>query len=261
MNPFVTLHQLRWHLGLAGNDTADDDRLRAALAAACDQIERLAGRRFTPSWAARRHDPAAPDELLLDDDLLELAVLTGGDGVGLSLASVGRLPAAGPAGVLRLARGQTWPGDWRASGVIVTGVWGWHPAWEQAWRASQDSTQAALTADAPALAVADAGGADAAGETPRFQAGQLLRIEDEYLRVRAVDAVAGQLTVARGAQGTAAAAHPQGAAILIYQPPAEAAALALRWAAWLYQEPDVAAVPPGDLLAALASLRRVRVQA
>lgn len=261
MNPFLTLHQLRRHLGLAPDDTADDDRLRAALAAACDQIERLAGRRFSPLWAARRHDPAAPDELLLDADLLELAALTGGDGVSMPLAGVRQLPAMGPASVLRLARGQAWPGDWRESGVIVTGVWGWHPTWETAWRASQDSAQTALAADATALTVADAGGADAAGETPRFQAGHLLRIGDECLRVQAVDAAADQLTVMRGAQGTAAAAHPPGTAILVYQPPAEAAALALRWAAWLYHEPDSAAAPPGDLLAAAAGLRRVRVQA
>jgi len=146
--------------------------------------------------------------------------------------------------------------------VTVGGLWGWHDRPSQAWRSSGDSVQDnPLSAAATIITVVDADGADVDGQSPRFQVGQLVRIDDEMLWVLAVDAGANTLTVQRAVNGTMAATHAQGAAIEIYKPPADLNALALRWAAWLYHTPDdtmVNGVPTG-LVAETAILRRLRV--
>jgi hypothetical protein len=273
MYTLATLYQLRQRLGLAISDTADDPRLLSALQTASAQIERLAGRRFCPRLATLQHSIArkAPGELLLDDDLLQLTSLTNGDGSSIALSDVITLPAGDSAfAILRLINGATFV--WNSTplrAISVTGIWGWHDVWSQAWRDSADTVQNnPLSSSATSLTVIDADGADNFNETPRFQVGQLICIDSEYLRVLAVNTSTNVLTVLRGVAGTTAASHTQSTAISIYHPPADVETLCLRWAAWLYKEPDNRALPnkfglatPADLLVALEPLRRVAVKA
>jgi hypothetical protein len=108
----------------------------------------------------------------------------------------------------------------------------------------------------------DADGTDVAGITPRFQVGQIVQIESEYLSILAVNTATNVLTVQRGQHGTTAVTHAQGSAISIYQPPRAVENLCLRVAAWLYREPNTVngtAMPP-MLASSLATLRRVRVR-
>ncbi len=267
MYTLATLYQLRQRLGLSASDTSEDDRLLVALQAASAQIEQAAGRRFTPRLATIEHDFTHADELLLRDDLLQLDTLTNGDGSSMDTADVITLPEStldGPISVLRLTGNQVFVWDESPlRAVSITGVWGWHDRWSRAWRSSGDSLQDnPLSSSATTLTVSDADGVDSHQQTPRFQVGQLLRIEDEYLRVLAVDTNTNVLTVLRGVNGTTAAAHVQTTPIDIYQPALEVEMLCLRWAAWLYKEPDrnTFAIAPAQLTAALNSLRRVGVQ-
>lgn len=265
MYTIATLHHLRQRLGLGDGDTAEDVRLLAALEAASAQIEAAANRRFQPRRATIRHsvNPRYPTELLLDDDLLELVALTNGDGSSLDLSAVLTLPEGTPDGIISLLQltggaAFVW-GDTPMSAVSVAGVWGWHERWSQAWYASGDTVQnTPLGSSSATLTVNDAGGSDAQGEAPRFQVGHLLRIEDEYLHVLAVNTDSNSLTVLRGVNGTTAAVHEQGAAVEIYQPPLDVEMLCLRWAQWLYKEPDNRAfsAAPSSLTGALAGLRR-----
>ncbi len=265
MYTIATLYALRARLGLAPTDTADDTRLLKALCAAAAAIERAAGRHFIPRFAAVRHHFNTPRMLLLDDDLLELMALTNGDGSSLNPAEVLRLPQYSPAGTLRLIGGSAFfYDDTPVAAITVSGLWGWHDRWERAWLPSGDTVQNnPLSSSATSLTVTDADGADTAGESPRFQVGHLLRIADEFLRVLAVNTTANILTVQRGVNGTTAAAHAQFTPIDRYQPPEDVAALALRWAAWLYREPDSAtfAAAPDNLRQALSPFRRESVKA
>jgi hypothetical protein len=262
MYTLATLHYLRQHLGLEASDTADDVRLLAALTAATAEIERAVERRFSPRYAALRHSVTHSVELLLDADLLELVSLTNGDGTLINPAEVVLLPSEVPAGVLRLINSTfTWE-ETPLNAVTVTGLWGWHDRWAAAWRASGDTVQNnPLTASAVSLTVSDADGADNTGETPRFQVGQLLKIEAEYLWVLAVNLTTNTLTVERGANGTTAASHVQTTPIFIYQPPSDIVALVLRRAAWFYREADQPDLPPENVDIPLASLRRSGVKA
>jgi len=123
-------------------------------------------------------------------------------------------------------------------------------------------------AGAATITVNDADGADSAGLSPRFQVGQLLKIENEYLHVIAVNPTANTVSVIRGVRGTTAVSHAQGTAIYVYAPPQDVQALCLRWAAWLYQQVDAAIgagadwlyppdLPP-DVRTLAAPFRRVR---
>jgi len=268
MYTLATLYQLRQRLGLGDSDTSEDARLLVALQAAAAQIEQAAGRRFTPRQATIEHDITHVDELLLRDDLLQLDSLTNGDGSSIDTLDVITLPEStldGPISVLRLTGAQAfiWD-DSPLRAVSVTGIWGWHDRWSRAWRGSSDTVQNnPLSSSATTLTVSDADGEDSHQQSPRFQVGQLLRIEDEYLRVLAVNTSTNALAVLRGVNGTTAAAHVQTTPIDIYQPALEVEMLALRWANWLYKEPDrnTFAIAPKQLTAALDSLRRVGVRA
>ena len=148
----------------------------------------------------------------------------------------------------------------------MAGTWGWHDHWSAAWRDSDDVVKdAALGATHTTVSVNDSQGDDAEGQSPRFQVGQLLKIEDEYLRIIAITINAGsddELAVLRGVNGTTAASHLQLTAISTYQPPRDITRLCLRWAAWLYREPDRVDTDdiPSVLLVEVENLRRIGVK-
>lgn len=258
-----TLYRLRQQLGLAATETADDSRLIPTLEAASTHIERSAGRRFAPRRAALQHDYTSSLELLLNDDLLELTSITNGDGSAINLSDVIPVPDEAPWSVLRLTGSSAF--TWNSASiqaVTVTGLWGWHDRPSSMWRSTGDTVQNnPLSASATLLTVADADAANTEQETPRFQTGHLLRIENEYLRVLGVNTTGNILIVQRGVQGTTAASHALNTPIDTYQPPAEIEALCLRRAVWLYKQFDNPALPPPDsLIDALAALRRVSVK-
>lgn len=264
MNSLATLYKLKQRLGLE-SDT-EDTQLRAVLDSATAQIQRLTNRYFMPRVEAISHDMYSARELLLDDDLLELTALLNGDGSSIEVDDVLTLPNDGtPASVIILLRDLfTWEAT-ALKAINVTGVWGWHDDWSSAWRASGDSVQDnPLSSSATTLTVTDADGIDSAQESPRFQVGHLLKIENEYLRVLAItinELADDTLTVQRGVNGTTVVAHAHDTAIEVYQPPADIELLVLRWATWLYKEPDsrTNGIPAG-LLRDLDPLRRISVK-
>lgn len=262
MYTIATLYRLRQRLGFSDTDTAEDARLLAALGAATAQIEQAAGRRFIPRKATLTHTITDATELLLEDDLLELTAVTDGDGSSVDVGDVLLRPVEGATGVLQRVDGGgfTWVKS-PVQAVSVTGIWGYHDRWPEAWRATGDSVQDnPLIAGAATLKVNDADGTDADGESPRFQVGQLLQVGTEYVWVLAV--AGNTLTIQRGANGTIAAEYAQSTPIAAYRPPLDVEMLCLRWAAWLYKEPDnrVVASTPNSLSAGLGGLRRLGVK-
>ena len=269
MYTIATLYQLQQHLGL--DSGVDEDRLLFALQAASVHIERLAGRQFCPQLATIDHslDPRRRNELLLSDDLLELDSLSTNDGATYSLDDVLLVPGNDePSAVIYLTAGNafTWE-DTSELAASVTGTWGWHDDWSNAWSDSADVVKdAALGASDTTITVADSQAADVESQSPRFQVGQLLQIEDEYLRVLATTVNAGSddtLTVQRAVSGTIAAAHAQNTEIYSYQPVFNVVGFCLRWAAWLYREPDMPQVDgiPLSFMGELEMMRRVSVRA
>lgn len=259
MKTLVSLTAFESWLGVDGSAVAagESARMRAALVQATAGFERLTGRCFLPVDAALPHaaERMQPDRVLLRDDLLALAGVVDGDGQAVPLDQVVRLPG----GVLRRTDGPFAPG---AAGdplpLTVSGTWGYGGQWLD----TRDALASSATASAAAVYVQDAGGADAWGLVPRFQVGQVLRIEAERLIVTAVDVDSGRVEVLRAQLGTTAASHSAGAALWVYAPDAQAQAAVLAWAGMLYRLPDGAAADadlPEALWTAVRALRRVRV--
>lgn len=235
MYTIATLHDLRRHLNLSATDTAEDSDLLQRLQAASQLIESLTQRRYCPRLETRSIplERSSPRELILPDDLLGLRSISAGS-VTLNLADIRLLPddRDTPASILQVVQGESLRfGDGADSTISIEGIWGWHDRWTEAWRASGDTLQdTSLDAASGVITTSDAAGSDQDGRRPRFQIGQLLRIDDEYLRVTAIDSASHRLTVLRGVQGTAAAAHQRGATIETYTPAQAMRDLTLRFA-------------------------------
>ena len=240
MYTIATLDDLRRHLNLSATDADEDDDLLQRLQAASQLIESLTQRRYCPRSQTREIILERPGrrELILPDDLLELRSLSIG-GVALNHSDIRLLPddRDAPASVMQVAQGAALRFGADADATIsIEGIWGWHDRWTEAWRDSGDSLRdASLDAGSEVITVSDASGSDQDGRAPRFQVGQLLRIEDEYLRVTAVESANNRLTVLRGVQGTAAAEHRRGASIETYAPPLAIRDLTLRFATLMTQ--------------------------
>lgn len=235
MYTIATLDDMRRHLNLSATDTAEDGDLLQRLGAASQLIESLTQRRYCPRFQTRVFPlgHAGQRELILPDDLLELRSLSIG-GAALNLADIRLLPddRNAPASVLQIVEGAPVGfGDENPPSVSIEGIWGWHDRWTEAWRASGESLRgAALDAAADAISVSDVAGSSLDGRGPRFQVGQLLRIDNEYLRVTAIDSENNRLSVLRGVQGAAAAAHRPGASIDAYTSALAIRDLTLRFA-------------------------------
>ena len=235
MYTIATLDDMRRHLNLSATDAGEDDDLLQRLQAASQLIESLTQRRYCPRLQTRQIplDHAGQRELILPDDLLELRSLSVG-GVSLNIADIRLLPddRDAPASILQVVDGAPVRfGDAADSSISIEGLWGWHDRWTEAWRDSGDTLRdAALGAINNVITVSDAAGSDQDGRGPRFQIGQLLRIDAEYLRVTAIDSATNRLTVLRGVQGTLAAAQRRGAIIKTYTPALAIRDLTLRFA-------------------------------
>jgi hypothetical protein len=174
--------------------------------------------------------------LLLDTPLLAAETVTNG-AAGTVAASAYRLEARETLGLTPYDAVTLTAGVWALDGdipVTIEGIWGYHPAYDEAWLPSGDAVKTSLAESASQLAVNDVDGPDAWGETPRFCPGQLLQIEAEWLEVVAVDTGTNVLTVRRGVNGSTAAAHDVDTAIDIWQADEEAVRAVARWTGLLF---------------------------
>ena len=278
MNLYATLVDLRRQLGLSSSQTTDDDQLLDLLGAASRLIEGYTGRRFYPFRQTQSYSYLDPGVLYLRDDLLALHTVTNGDGAALD-SSVVHLhpPGESVTSSIVLDRTQavfTHDGD-PVDAIQVDGTWGYHPDWANAWADSDDSVQDnPLSSSATTLTVSDADAPLDTGYGQRFAVGQLLRIEDEYVHVLAINTTTNTLTVTRGVNGTTAASHTQSTVIDVFHVSADVRQVCVRVAAWLYKQRDAGFVQsagslrgqivvppalPADVEQTLAPVVRIRV--
>ena len=264
MYTIATLYDIRQHLNLADDDNSSDDNLLKSLQQASHILESQTNRRYCPSEESRiaSIDIEHPKELMLPDDLLSLWSLTNGDGSAIDLDNVQTVPTHAdlPASILYLINGESFTyTESPINAVTITGTWGWHDRWTQAWRDSKDTVQDnPLSVDATTLTVSDADGVDDDGFSPRFQVGHLLQIEMEYIRVIAVDTATNQLTVQRGVNGTTASSHVQTTAIETYQPVSAVRDLCVRYAELLFNSIGVFHTDDDNDPFALPIIQRLR---
>lgn len=100
--------------------------------------------------------------------------------------------------------------------AVINGIFGFHRDYANAWL-KVDDIAAALNDTALTFTVADVDGADAYGRTPRISAGNLLRIDTEFLEVISTNISTNVVTVRRGVNGSTAAAHLINADVEVWQ--------------------------------------------
>jgi len=249
MNQYVTLYELREYLGHDVGLVKDDQLLTRM----CIEASRLMDiprrrRHFYPEYATYKWDYTdADDLLLLDRDLLEVTTLTTENG-GETIASGDYFLKNGlssnrpPYSVIALDdedKCWKWDGTKREANR-VTGIWGYHEDWSDAWGDSGDTVQTTITDSATSVTVADGDGADERGFHPRFQRGQLIRFGSsstaEYAYITAVDGET--LTIKRGVNGSTAASQADTTSIYIYRPQSDIVMATAIIAAHLYRRKD-----------------------
>jgi hypothetical protein len=117
--------------------------------------------------------------------------------------------------------------------LCVTGVWGYRRQYAAGWEYSQDTVVVPMNASQSTVTVVDANGASQWNVINRFQVGQLIRIDSEYMAVTGVNTTTNVLTVVRGCNGTTAALHSDSTRIDVWRPEPMAANVAriqaVRW--------------------------------
>jgi hypothetical protein len=229
----ASLAAFRTYLGLATTE-GNNEALLQALRAATQYLERSKNRRFAPYYDTRHCTPLPYDmaECVLGEDLLELTTLIDGDGTAIPVDETLILYD----GILHLI-GRSFTFEDTPHGAIeVSGIWGYHDFWGQAWRVSNDALVNAVNDTATTFTISDPDGADRDEHRPRFSAGQLVRVGNEYVVILATDSTANTLTVSRGANGSSAVAHSAATTLQVFAPAADIVQDCLRWAARFYRE-------------------------
>ena len=249
MYNYITLAMVKRYIGGAIN-TSDDDRLNDFIGWAARLIEWWKGRRFdvrretrvfnTPSaggsmfgvYDASLLAGASNPVLRLDDDLLAVIELKNGDGVAIPSTDYVLEPAnVYPKNRIRLRSGGIWleSEDGPEQAIALTGLWGNHERYAEAWRAVDTVQVANVLIGDVLINITDA--AD-------YEVGQLLKLEDEYMLLEEIDAVGKKLTVERAVNGTLAAAHALATPISIYQTSGTISQICMRLVKWRYVQKD-----------------------
>jgi len=262
--------QVKAYLGLGATAYGDDDLLDAMIERASRIIDQMTRRWFYARTETRYFDhPRSTWELMLDADLLACTTLTV-DSSAVDAANYYLYPVnIYPKQWIELHKGAAVSFLWTDTpqrSISIAGVWGYHDDYANAWEGSGDTVQntTEISASGTTLTVVDGG---------NFAVRQTLLCESEQVLVTGISG--NNLTVKRGHNGTTAAAHANGKALSIWRPPYDVQHIAIRLAAWLYQQKDapfqrtanpqmgVVVVPaalPEDIALQIGAYRRGRVK-
>lgn len=233
------------------NSAVDDAKFMRSIRAASARIDLLmhSRRPFFMPWIEQREFVvrqgainSAQGLFYFDDNLLSMSAV----GIGSATPVIGTdvdlwTPLASPAHALRLLQtGSNWYDYCTSSStpqpnrLLITGIWGFHRDYANAWL-SVDTLQAAIvTAGATTLTVEDVDGLDPYNRTPRISVGNLIRIDSEFMEVVAVNTTTNVVTVRRAANGSTAAAHNNGTGVDVWQVEEEIKYATARFAGFLY---------------------------
>lgn len=236
----TTLDALKSHRGI-GPSTVPQDGARTpeeidALLAQCilnasaSIIDEL-GRLPLPHRLAVKVPARRSDTLELDEDLLEASEVLDETAVEVEAEEFELSPLnTHPQCRLVLIGDQrtSWS---TASGVrrpvvTVTGIYGYVPHWQYAWKRMFLLPIGGLSMGVETLSVSD---------VRLFPIGAYGRIEDEFIQFTARDANAHTVTLARGQLGTDDATHAQNAPVDLFRQHSDIQTKCTDWAAFLYK--------------------------
>ena len=230
MPTYASLGEIKWQMGAkATSVTIDDDKVLALARAATAYVDRAFQQRrpyFFPYNEARQfrvtgyHVNSNDNTFQIKDNLLALTSLSV---AGTAITAVEAWPTLEtPYHYLRLTNiSDSWQAyctsDASPNFATITGVWGMHRDYTNAWLSVDALAAAIANTTVTTFTVADVDGYDAYYRLPRLSAGQLIKIDDEYMEVTHTDTATNIVTVRRGIHGTTAATHLISAAVYVWQ--------------------------------------------
>lgn len=235
MTDYCTLADVRAELKGDSTDTSYDQRIRQYIRQVSRRVDATMGKPqrpfFAPYTEQRKYvvDNTRVDSwlntFLLRDFILSVTAVVRGSTTITSSVELYQ-PENRVAQALRITDwNYSWYGGDCSSStstpptyLYVTGVWGWHEDYSNAWAKVDDVLDVGgINATTTAITVADADGTDLDGFTPRFSPGHLIKIDSEFMDVTAVNTTTNILTVRRAVNGSTAAAHALNADISTFQ--------------------------------------------
>jgi hypothetical protein len=234
-NLYCTLTELHTRLGV--DEPTDDLILLDTIDKASRYIEQQTGRYFYPRIATYYFDWQSTTALTFYGyDLLSLTTLTTKNGAttissGYFLVKSGDYNRQPFDAILLDLSGTTGLSyaDTPQRSQTITGVWGYHEDYTNAFIASGDTVLNSPSISASVTSITVANGNN-------FEIGQMLRIGTEWLYLSGIST--NTLTVERGINGSTAAIHLATTAISIYKPDQNLHRVAVQLAAWLYKQYD-----------------------
>lgn len=242
---------------LASTQTTDDAQVLDFIRAASKAMDNACNRHFYPLIETRYFDVPGGGglpvdmfdnmkgggfrlPLTFDEDLLEVTTLTNGDGTTIASNQYLLDPYNHtPYYQLKIKRSSSvaWmvntDGDFERV-VSVLGVWGFHEDYGNAWVSTTTLSAAIVSTSATTTTV----------PTGTIYAGQLLKIDSEYIYCSAVSTGATDtLTIVRGVNGSTAATHLISAPVYVWNVGEHIANICKRAAAGLYK---IKSNPVGD---------------
>lgn len=272
MLPYSTLYEMKKHLGLLTKD-ADDSLIQDWINRSTGLIEWWKDRKYYPHKETQMldcpvrnadrfgsygtnfpgFDPVNiafnSEELFLKvEDLLEVFELLNGDGAEIEAADYLLEPATVfPKAriLLKKTPGLLWrPSNLDYKQVIsLEAMWGFVENYLTCFvnSASLIENAGGINDTATTISVLDFDGLTDDLVSPKFQAGQMLKAEDEFMFLKSAtagDYEDGELEVVRGFVGTTKAAHAEDTPIYIYRIPMEVQQMCLRLVQWRYRQKD-----------------------
>lgn len=230
MPTLASLGEVKWQMKAGtGSSVTNDDIVLALLRAASAHVDRTFQQRrpyFFPYSELRQfrvdgyHVNSWDNTFTFHDNLLALTSLSVG---GQSITAVEAWPTVEtPYHYLRLTSSfDHWQSyctsDNSPNFAAITGIWGMHRDYANAWLAVDALAAAITTTTATTFTVASVSGYDANYRTPRLSAGQLIQIDSEWMEITHTDSGTNTVTVRRGVHGTTAATHLINAVVSVWQ--------------------------------------------
>ncbi len=261
---YITLQELKANLRLT-NFTTDDSLLTSWISKSSRLIDNWKDRRFdiykdTALLDCPKVEPqlgvfgsysqqvfAAQTELFLNTsklDLVDVISITNGDGIVVDLDDCVITRAHGFITKIYLKRssGVDWlfkDGEWR-NAIEVEGYFGSNSFYPECFVGSGETLAAQLTSEATSFVASDINGIADDLITPRFQAGQMLRLNSnagiEFVIIKSI--ATNTVTLVRGVNGTTALTHPIATPIENFRVDETVTQMCIRLVQWRYRQKD-----------------------
>lgn len=245
----TTLDQVKLHRGINPANMPIDGKyspeeidalLTQCILEASSSIVGYLARLPLPYLASKEYDAVYDSAMYVNDDLLEVQAILDPTGAAVILGDVQLLPRNyHPKHSLKLVSSSSRSVWWVPNPLVspqaftLTGIYGYVPHWERAWKQSgqalpgaTESSAGGITADTEEITLAGVGA---------FEVGGYGRIEAEYVQFTAWDATTMKLGLARGVLGTTAVAHNPAIPIELFIQHSDIQTKATEWAAYLYK--------------------------